>query len=840
MSEGWRRQMPLLPSRLSIQGVYQMRRKHTFVVFLLLAVVLAGSGVVQAQENGRIAGTVNRPDGTPVPGVSVRVEPTGQEDLTDGEGHYEIPVPPGTYTVVFALNENTVAEPNVEVTAGGLRTLDKSVDWDVSFAEAITVTSVSRREERITEAPASVTVISEEEIEREAASGQVPKLLEFTPGVDFTQSGLYDFNFTTRGFNSSLNRRILTLIDGRDPAVPFLGSQEWAAVSFPMDELSSVELVRGPGSALYGANAFGGVLNMTTKRPRGSEGGQIRLTGGELSTFRGDARWAGELGGGFWLKAVGGYQNSDDFTVSRTTTPDYTTFCTASGQTNCLPRERVPLELTEAKVAFGGLRLDKYFSESSALTLEGGTATLEGPTFVTGIGRVQVTDVERPWVRANFNTPHWNIIGYYDTRVAEDQLALASGGRLWEDSSNLHGEIQGNVGFAGDKGFLVGGIAANQQKVDTANAQGVQTLMAEAKDEHQEALFGQLEYSFTGGLKAVVAGRVDESTLHDTQFSPKASLVWSVNPNHTLRFTYNQAFQVPNYSELFLQAPTTIPGTTTSALDLSAIENALRPILGGTPLGFQRIPVLALGNEDLEVEEIQSYEVGYNAILGRKAYLTIDYYQSTIENFVTDLLVNVSAQGRLNENFGPYAPPSNLSAPVQATVIGALRANLPPSLFALMSNLPNGQPIIALASYTNFGEVDTQGIDVGLNYYVTDRWLLDLSYSWFDFEVKEQFFGDRLLPNAPEHKGAVGLTYTGGSYSGSVKYRYVDGFPWAAGVFAGDVPSYNLVDLSFTYAFNEHFGFGIDVSNLLDEEHWQSFGGDVISRRALGHLTFGW
>ena len=77
-----------------------------------------------------------------------------------------------------------------------------------------------------------------------------------------------------RGFNSSLNRRILTLIDGRDPSVPFLGSQEWAAVSFPMDELATVELVRGPGSALYGANAFSGVLNMTTRlaaRERGRE-----------------------------------------------------------------------------------------------------------------------------------------------------------------------------------------------------------------------------------------------------------------------------------------------------------------------------------------------------------------------------------------------------------------------------------------------------------------------------------------------------------------------------------------------------------------------------------------
>ena len=820
-----------------------MKRKHSFiqVVCLLLALLLAGGGVVEAQENSRIVGRLTQQDGTALPGVTVRIVQTNQTTVTDETGAFEIEVAPGTYDLDFSLGDRTAAETGVTVADAGVQTVEKQLDWDVSFAESITVTSVSRRPERITEAPASVTVVTQEEIEREAASGQVPKLLEFTPGVDFTQSGLYDFNFSTRGFNSSLNRRVLTLIDGRDPAVPFLGSQEWAAVSFPMDELANVELVRGPGSALYGANAFAGVLNMTTKAPRGSEGGQVRLTGGELSTFRGDFRWAGELGGGFWLKGVGGYQQSDDFTQSRNLRPDYSQFCTQRGQSNCLPREAVPLELDEAKVGFGGLRLDKYFSESTLLTLEGGTATLEGPTFVTGIGRVQVTDVNRPWTRLNLNTNNWNFLAYYDKRVAEDQLALASGGRLWEDSSNLHGEVQGNVGFAGDRGFLVGGIAAHQQKVDTSNDRGVHTLMAEAKDEHQEAVFGQAEYSFTGNFKAVIAARVDESTLHDTQVSPKGSLVWSVTPNHTFRFTYNEAFQVANYSELFLQAPTVIPGTTLSALDLSAIEAALGPLLGGTSLGFRRIPVLALGNEDLEVEEIQTIEVGYNAILGRRAYLTLDYYQSTIENFVTDLIQNFGPNGRINPNFGAYAPPSTLPAQVQAAILNILRTNPNTAqIFPLLSNLPNGQPIVALASYTNFGEVDTEGIDLGLNYYVTDDWLFDLSYSWFDFEVKRQLQGDQLLPNAPENKVSTGLTYTGDRFAGSVKYRWVDGFPWAAGIFVGEVPSYDLVDLSLSYDFSDRIQVGVDVSNLFDDEHWQAFGGDVISRRALGHVTVGW
>ncbi|HEX6862897.1 MAG TPA: TonB-dependent receptor, partial [Thermoanaerobaculia bacterium] len=707
-------------------------------------------------EQGRIEGRVTREDGSGITGVSVRLDQLDQVVLSDSMGNFAFAdVPPGSYTLTYSLLDYTDTQEAVEVTPGQTAAIDRVLDWDVSFAESITVTSVSRREERIVDAPAAVTVIPEREIEQKASTGQVPKLLEFTPGVDFAQSGLYDINFNTRGFNSSLNRRILTLIDGRDPAVPFLGSQEWAAVSFPMDELSRVELVRGPGSALYGANAFNGVLNMTTKTPRGSEGGQIRLTAGELNTRRADLRWAGGFGNDFYAKVVGGYQQSDDFTRSRNQSVEYSRFCTATGQTNCLRQEARALALDEAEVSFGGLRLDKYFG-SSVLTIEGGTAQLEGPTFLTGIGRVQVTDVSRPWTRFNFNTDHLNFLAYYDTRKAERQVALASGALLFEDSSNLHGEVQGNVGFGGGKGFLVGGLSYHEQEVDTADPSGFQTLIkTAARNEDQQAAFAQIDYSFTDNFKAVVAGRVDESTLHDTQFSPKASLVYSFNPSHTLRLTYNQAFQVPNYSEFFLRVPAGRPIEA-----FAPLEAALAPLLGGRTLGLRAIPIFALGNDNLDVEEITSYELGYSAILASKVYLTIDYYQSEVENFVTDLLPGVNPQ------FTPYQPPSFLPAPVRTQILNTLRGGLGAANFAGLADI-NGQPTLVL-SYANAGLVDTQGVDVGFNYYITNGWVADLNYSWFDFEVKEAQLGDQLLPNAPENKASAGLAYTGDRFGASV------------------------------------------------------------------------
>ncbi|HYH47557.1 MAG TPA: carboxypeptidase regulatory-like domain-containing protein, partial [Thermoanaerobaculia bacterium] len=180
-------------------------KSKRFVVAWCLLLLLSGSGLAVAQEQGRIEGRVTREDGSGITGVSVRLDQLDQVVLSDAMGDFAFAdVPPGSYTLTYSLLDYTDTQEAVEVASGQTASVDRVLDWDVSFAESITVTSVSRREERITQAPAAVTVIPEREIEQEASTGQVPKLLEFTPGVDFAQSGLYDINFNTRGFNSSL------------------------------------------------------------------------------------------------------------------------------------------------------------------------------------------------------------------------------------------------------------------------------------------------------------------------------------------------------------------------------------------------------------------------------------------------------------------------------------------------------------------------------------------------------------------------------------------------------------------------------------------------------------
>ena len=802
-----------------------MRARNGIWIGALAALtMLAGS--VWAQGIGQIEGKVVRENDQGIGGVTVVVSELGLVEITNNDGAFRFPnVAAGSYTLTFSLGDNTETD-KVEVQGGQAATVSKKVPWDPSFLETITVFSASRRRERIVDAPASVTLITPEDLNRENGTGQLPKVLEFAPGVDVAQSGIHDFNLNARGFNSSLNRRVQVLIDGQDPAVHFLGSTEWAFLS-NMTDLASAELVRGPSSALYGANAFNGVLNLVTKAPKDMAGGQIGLTAGELSTFRGDFNYGFGFGNEFYGKVNAAYSEGDSFYVPRVTSVEYPG----------LARERV-VGTGDYDSTHVQLRLDKYFSNGEHLfTLEGGYYDSFGGVVVTGIGRVQINDGERQFVRANYSTEHFNILAYDNSRKTLDQSALATGGFISLDTGARHAEVQANQSFRGGKIRLVGGVSYRETDIDTANPQGVQTLIFKPVDTDAQAVFAQGDFQLGDSLKLVLAGRWDDSTLHDPQVSPKAALVWSINNNHTLRLSYNEAFQVGNYSEYFLNAPTFIPGNPPIAsVNLAAIENALcRPF--GVSCGFDKpVGVRAYGNKDLELEEIKAWELGYTGIFGQKAYVTVDYYKNEMENFITDLLPNV--RGSVNPNYGPYKAPSN--HPNAALLIATLRGALPASLFAFLSNNDDGRPVFALASYTNAGQVDTEGIDLGFNYYLTQQWLLDFSYSYFDFELVDLGnVNQQLTPNTPENKFSLGITYTGDRWGFAVKYRWVEDFYWEAGSsFAGPVPEYEVVNVNGNFNINDRVSLAVNVSNALDDEHYESFGGDLVGRRALGTVTF--
>ena len=422
-----------------------------FVLRVFLIGWMCLGSLVLAQ--GALDGTVRSDDG-PIANAEIDVKAVegtfNAEARTDAEGKFLIRnIPVGTYNIeITADGYESYIEPGVEIANDSTVNLNVTMIKPINVMVAMTVASASRRPERIVEAPAAITVIEEEVLEAAAASSQMPKVLQDTPGVELAQSGVFDFNVNARGFNSSLNRRILVLIDGRDPATGFLGNQEWAAISNSLDQYESVEWVRGPGSALYGANAFNGVLNITSKQPKDDLGGRFSLTAGTLDTLRVTLKYAGEFGDGWSYRVQGGDYSSNSWSVSRTANDlnpngefEYPGLGTP---------ELVPLDNDKTTSSYMGLRVDKDFINGHVLTLEAATNTSENGVALTGIGRVQINESERPWFRVNYNMPNWNFMYSWSGRdTPEGQTLLATGTLLYEDSVNQHGEVQANYDFWG-------------------------------------------------------------------------------------------------------------------------------------------------------------------------------------------------------------------------------------------------------------------------------------------------------------------------------------------------------------------------------------------------------
>jgi len=276
-------------------------------------------------------------------------------------------------------------------------------------------------------------------------------------------------------------------------------------------------------------------------------------------------------------------------------------------------------------------------------------------------------------------------------------------------------------------------------------------------------------------------------------------------------------------------------------LDLSPFESICA--LGGVSCGFdQPVAIRVVGNQDIEPEEIRSFELGYSGAIGDKLLVTAAAYYNRVDNFISDFIPYTTNRfgGRIHDNFPAWRPPSELAPPLAALVYGSLQAALPPSIFASLSTGVYGEPFFALLSVVNFGRVDTRGVEIGVTRELDGGWAVDAGYSWFDFDVRERLFEDPALPNAPEHKLHAGVTFVGERLDAAFKLRWADSFPWSAGVYRGEVPSYEVADLTANFRIDERWSVGIDVSNLFDESHFEFFGADLLERRALAHVTLGW
>jgi iron complex outermembrane receptor protein len=192
----------------------------------------------------------------------------------------------------------------------------------------IEITSVSKKEQKTSEAPAAIFVISREDIRRSGAQN-IPDLLRMVPGVDVAQIDTGKWAISARGFNGEYSNKLLVLVDGRTVYTPIFAGVFWDSQNVLLDTIERIEVIRGPGAAVWGANAVNGVINIITRTANDTPGGYLEGgagssgTGPEVFRYSGNTRNLGAwrvVADGFHynaLPAVGGLDGHDDWRLIR-------------------------------------------------------------------------------------------------------------------------------------------------------------------------------------------------------------------------------------------------------------------------------------------------------------------------------------------------------------------------------------------------------------------------------------------------------------------------------------------------------------------------------------------
>jgi len=465
--------------------------------------------------------------------------------------------------------------------------------------EEVVVVTASRTEQLLLEAPTSISVIDSADIALSPAQNYAD-LLRGVPGLNITQTSARDINMSSRSATSTLDASQLVLIDGRSVYQDFFGFVAWDLLPLDFSEIDQVEVIRGPGSAVWGANAMSGVVNIITKSPR-QMGNSFRLRagGGERGTAFGSLTYSG-VSDKWAYRMTGAYSTQDAWDRP-------------PPLENGIPRDNFPNLGT--KQPKGDLRADYTLDDRSFLSFFAGIAGTGG-VIHTGIGPFQIQDGTNFWYgRADYNRDNLNVKAYLNA-LDGDGLNLLNG-LNFIFKSKTYDISATNTSFFGRNAATYG---ANYRGID------FDLSIAPGEDHRSEGGgFVQLDLNLSDYFSIDAGVRVDKfSIIDDAVVSPRGAVL--VRPtgssNHVLRAGFGRAFRAPSMINNFLDVQ---------------IFNAV--LLPTGPFVFASN---AVGNPDLTQERLDQIEIGYrgSAMDGRlswdiAAYRTetkdsLDFYTSAV------------------------------------------------------------------------------------------------------------------------------------------------------------------------------------------------------------------
>ena len=177
----------------------------------------------------------------------------------------------------------------------------------------VEVTTVSKEPEEVWQTPAAIYVLTQEDIRRSGATS-IPEALRLVPGVEVARADSDHWAIGIRGFESGFSKSVLVLIDGRSVYTPLYAGVYWDVQNVPLQDVDRIEVIRGPGGTIWGANAVDGVINIITKSAKDTHGAYASVGGGNVDEGTGSFREGGEIGKSLNYRVYGmGFADDPEF-----------------------------------------------------------------------------------------------------------------------------------------------------------------------------------------------------------------------------------------------------------------------------------------------------------------------------------------------------------------------------------------------------------------------------------------------------------------------------------------------------------------------------------------------
>ncbi|HLE56084.1 MAG TPA: TonB-dependent receptor [Rhodothermia bacterium] len=408
----------------------------------------------------------------------------------------------------------------------------------------ITVTA-SKRPEKVLDAPASVTVLSTRDVETRTVLS-TSDLLKGAPAVDLVSTGLNSSRIVIRGFNDNLAKSLLTMVDYRIAQVPTIRLSAMQLIPIGAADVDRIEIVSGPGAALYGPNSANGVVHILTKSPFESAGTTVSVAGGERSVFMGSIRHAGTLSERWGYKFSTQYYAGRDFEFVDPIEAQARSAAVSAGASPDTLRIGARNYDVE-NLALDG-RVDYRFPSGASIILHGGL-TRGNNIEISPTGAVQAVDALVRYLQARFSYRDLFAQLFYNHLDSGETFSLRTGDEFRQDSGFLVGQIQHNVAPIARTRLTYGADVFLTRPGTEGSTHG---LFEDDDDINELGVYTQVEHEVSDRLEIVAAARADyHNVIDDVFLSPRLAVVYKPMLGQTARVTYNRAFQTPSADQFF-------------------------------------------------------------------------------------------------------------------------------------------------------------------------------------------------------------------------------------------------------------------------------------------------